>query len=221
MLMRDTEIKEAVESGHVEIDPFGEARLQGASYDLSIGGECLVSNSDQKILLLPNSKDSLHLQAGDFALVLTKERVKVPLNITGVIGMRSSLARKGLILLAGMQIDPGFNGHLRFGLYNASPRRITLDYDDELCMVEFHKLAGNVERAQPPIPELVEGKLPEADKYFLRSLETTSLSDLAQNVQSLSQNVSMLTTQMRWVLLPGIIAILVGVVVAVIVGLVK
>ena len=34
------------------------------------------------------------------------------------IGMRSALARMGLILLHGMQIDPGFEGHLRFGLYN-------------------------------------------------------------------------------------------------------
>ena len=132
MLMRDTEIKEAVESGKIEIKPFRQTRLEGASYDLAVGKQALVSNSDTKISLSESANNPIILNAGDFALVLTNEYVKLPLNIAASIGMRSSLARKGLILLAGMQIDPGFEGHLRFGLYNASPRKIILDYNDPL-----------------------------------------------------------------------------------------
>lgn len=213
MLMNDKAVKEAVEAGELVITPFSEGKLQGASYDLAIGGEALVSNNDSKTVLSP--RNSLHLQAGDFALVLTKEKVKFPLDMAGNIGMRSWLARKGLMLLAGMQVDPGFEGHLRFGLYNASPRAITLDDGDALCMLEFHRLSGAVEHPPARIPELLEGTLPEVDRDFLRSLETTSLSDLSQNVRSLTQSVTFLTKLMTWFLLPLIIAIFAGLLVLV------
>ena len=219
MLMRDTEIKAALEQGQMRITPFAPDRMQGASYDLSIGGEALVSNSDQKVILAANTSTSLHLNAGDFALAFTKESVKLPLDMAGDIGMKSSLARSGLILLAGMQIDPGFEGHLRLGLYNASPRRVTLDYDDGLCMVEFHRLAGPVEHQLAPNADLIEGRIPKSDRDFLRSLETTSLSDLGKNVRTMSQSVDTLTRQMKWLatfLVPTISAILVALVAAII-----
>ncbi|MDY7011955.1 MAG: dCTP deaminase [Planctomycetota bacterium] len=212
MLMRDTEIKAAVESGELIIDPFEPGKVQGASYDLALGGEALVSSSDKKILLAPNSSANLRLGAGDFALVLTKESVKFPDNIAGVIGMRSSLARKGLMLLAGMQIDPGFEGHLRFGLYNASPRRITLDYDDELCMIELHKLSGHVEKTVPPNPDLIQGRIPESDRDFLYSLETTSLSELGESVRELTKNVGMMSKVLFQFIVPLTLAILAGVI---------
>lgn len=218
MLMTDFEIKDAIKSKQIEIKPFDLEKLQGASYDFAIGGESLVSRSDKKILLEPKSSVNLNLEAGDFALVLTKEYIKLPLDVTGVIGMRSSLARKGLILLAGMQIDPGFEGHLRFGLYNASPRRITLDYDDDLCMIEFHRLSRSVDHPPPRIRELMEGKIPETDRDFLRSLETTSLSELRQDLRTLTQSVNTLTKVAYRFLVPAIIAILVAVIASIIKG---
>jgi len=216
MLMRDTEIKAAVDAGEIVIRPYEPNHLQGASYDLCVGGEAFVSNSDDKIMLSPKTAVGLHIEPWDFALVITKESVKLPLDISCVIGMRSSLARKGLMLLAGLQIDPGFEGHLRFGLYNASPRKISLFYSDDLCMIEFHRLSGPVERAQPPIQDLVEGRIPESDRDYLSSLETTSLSELSKNVQIMSKSVEKLTNQIRWItiiVVPALVAILVGVIV--------
>lgn len=231
MLMRDTEIRAAIKAERVSITPFRPERLQGASYDLAVGGEALVSNRDDKLILGPDRVPSLHLNAGDFALVLTRESIKLPLDVSCVIGMRSSLARRGLILLAGLQIDPGFEGHLRFGLYNASPRRMTLDYDDDLCTIEFRKLSGPVEHPAPRIQELIEGKIPDADRVYLRALETTSLSELSRNMQTMSQSVEELASQMkanaketRWLrifVVSGVIAIMTGVVTAVIVGILK
>src|SRR5208282_1189317 len=148
MLMNDVEILKAIKENEMAVTPFDSDNLKGASYDLSIGGEALVSNRDEKVVIAPNGA-SLTLEAGDFALVLTKESVRLPLNIAGSIGMRSSLARSGLILLHGMQIDPGWDAHLRFGLFNASPRKITLDYGDDICMIEFHRLAGMSTKTPP------------------------------------------------------------------------
>lgn len=215
MLMSDSEIQSAMESHRLFVTPFEPKKLKGASYDLSLGREALVSNRDEKVLLGPDRTHSLNLQAGDFALVLTKESVKFPMDICANIGMRSSLARMGLILLHGMQVDPGFEGYLRFGLYNASPRKITLDYDDDICMIEFHKLAQNATKPAPRNEDLIQGKIPEVDRQFLRTLETTSLSDLSKDLRTMSQSVSQLATLQNRFIIPGILAILVGVVTAI------
>jgi deoxycytidine triphosphate deaminase len=228
MLMNDVEILKALDSKHLAITPFQAHKLKGASYDLSLGREALVSNRDEKVLLGSDRTGSLNLEAGDFALVLTKESLKFPLNMAAVIGMRSTLARMGLILLHGMQVDPGFEGHLRFGLYNASPRKVTLDYEDDICMIEFHKLSGNATKPPPRNEDLIQGRIPESDRQFLRSLETTSLSEVAQNLRTMSQSVDTLskemttfaTVQNRFII-PGILAILIGVIIAIITTLIK
>lgn len=224
MLMFDTEIQAEIESGNITIRPFNQANLQGASYDLTVGKETLVSNNDDKVLL--SESQSLHLEAGDFALIMSHEYFKMPLNIACSIGMKSTLARKGLILLAGMQIDPGFEGHLRFGLYNASPRKLTLDYQDPLCTVEFHKLAGSVTKNIAPNNDLINGKIPEGDRAFLRSLETTSLSKIDKSMRTLVQTVNSLTNSTKTLtnivykfLMPIVLAIFAGVVASIIINL--
>lgn len=219
MLMHDAEILKAIEKNEMAITPFEKDNLKGASYDLTIGGEALVSNRDEKVMISP-SGGSLKLEAGDFALVLTRETVKLPLNIAGSIGMRSTLARSGLILLHGMQIDPGWDAHLRFGLYNASPRKIMLDYGDDICMVEFHRLAGMAAKAPPPNEDLIKGRIPESDKQFLRTMETTSLSSLAQEMRTMSMSVNSLSKQAKFIS-AGVVAILLSVVAAIITALLK
>jgi deoxycytidine triphosphate deaminase len=221
MLLSNTEIQKAIDGHTLFITPYEEKKLKGASYDLSLGREALVSNRDEKVMLGPDRTHSLTLEAGDFALVLTKESLKFPMDMCGTIGMRSSLARMGLILLHGMQIDPGFEGYLRFGLYNASPRKISLDYDDDICMIEFHKLAQVATKPPPRNEDLIQGKIPEVDRQFLRTLETTSLSALSQDMRTMSQSVAQLANTQKWFIIPGIVAILVGVIIAVITAIFK
>ena len=218
MLMTDQEIKKVISNKTVVIEPFDEDRLQGASYDLALGKEALVSHTDEIVHLSDKANKPLVLNAGDFALVLTKEYIKLPMDIAVNIGMKSRLGRRGLILLAGMQIDPGFEGHLRLGLYNASPKKVILDYDADLCMLQFHQLAGQVEHAPPTIPDLVAGHIPHGDRAFLRDLETTSLSEIDRRLNHLAQTVDKMATQQK-VVIGGIIAIFVAVLVSIVKGL--
>lgn len=200
MLMTDREIRAALKSGELEIRDYAEAHIEPTSYDMRLGKEALVSRQDQKILLSPSV--SLTLSAGDFALIITYESVKMPNDIAAQIGMKSGLARRGLVLLAGLQIDPGFEGVLVLGLYNASPRRITLDYQEPICTVEFHRLSGPVEKPHPGHPDLKQGHIPREDRAFLRTFETESLSELCRSVRTLSQSVSTLTTVTYKIILP-------------------
>lgn len=191
MLMSDKEILDALKGGALVIGGFQEANLEPCSYDAHLGDQALISNKDALIDVAQSN--SVTLEPGDFALVITQERFELPRDIAGNIGMKSGLARQGLVLLAGMQIDPTFKGHLRLGFYNASPRRLTLDYHDEICTIEFHRLREPAQKTMPPFPELMDGRIPSEDRAFLRQLETTSLSDLSRNIGRLTERVTALT----------------------------
>jgi len=140
------------------------------------------------------SKGNLVIPAGAFVLFSTLERIRLSSRYAGHIGMRSYYTRKGLNVLSGLQIDPGFSGVLVLGAVNLSPRSIEIPYAEPICTIEIVRLnseaaaayCGTVMDAQK------EGKIPAADRDYLRTIETMSVGDLTQSLITLSNNVSSL-----------------------------
>ena len=210
-LLTDIEIKEALKSGDVEIDPFEERYLKGSSYDLRIGRRGMVSKAitidelkgkiQREEIKETNieREESISIPGGSFALINTLERVKLSGMYAGHIGMRSYYVRKGLALLSGLQIDPGWDAPLVLGLANLSPRSITLDFKDELCTIEIHRLNREVGKIYSGVymAEQREGRIPTADKDYLRTIETMSVSDLTRALIDLSSSVDSLGKLVR------------------------
>ena len=69
-----------------------------------------------------------------------------------------------------------------------------MDYQATFATVEFHRLAVAAEKPYEPGKEQLIGHTPRVDKDYLRTIETETLSELAQNIRTLSQNVGDLTT---------------------------
>jgi deoxycytidine triphosphate deaminase len=201
MLLSDGEIKQAMAANKLRIDNFSDKSLEAASYDMRVGKRFLVSNEEVEIDL--EKKGSAVLEPGTFALLTTYESVWLDKTIAGHIGVKSYYTRKGIVMLAGLQIDPGFEAVLVLGMYNASPRSLTLDYLAPFWTVEFHQLAKAVERPFVPGAEQKEGQIPRVDKDYLRTLETQSLSQMSQSLTELTRNVGSLSSSVRtmeWVL---------------------
>lgn len=213
MLMTDGEIREAMTSGGLRIDNFSEKSLQPASYDMRVGSRLLISSDEAEVDL--SRKGSAVLKPGVFALVTTHENVVLSETIAGHIGVKSYYTRKGIVMLTGLQIDPGFEGVLVIGLYNASPRSLTLEFLSPFCTVEFHQLSRPVGKPFVPGDEQKEGNIPRADKDYLRTLETQSLSEMSESLRELTVNVATLNESvkgMKWVMGIGltIVGILAG-----------
>jgi dCTP deaminase len=195
MLMTDGQIRTAMSEGRLTIEPFADECLQPASYDMRVGRTALRSGDDVEINV--RAARGITLYAGQFALLVTYESLKLSPETAGHIGVRSYFTRKGLILLSGLQIDPGFEGVLVLGVYNASPRRLTLDYQAAFCTVEFHHLSAAAEEPYHPNEEQRRGAIPNVDKDYLRMIETESLSEVAESVRTLSQNVGVLNSTVK------------------------
>jgi len=215
-LMVDNEIKEAMERNDITIEPFDEKQLQPATYDMRLGKKAIIS----KIVTLEELKDqitkdetkeintekegSIRIPGGAFALVTTLERVKLGKIYAGHIGMSTYYVRKGLNLLSGLQIDPGWDGVLILGLVNVSPRSITMDYQDTICSIEIHRLNVEPEKVYSSsyMEDQREGKIPKADKDYLRTIETMSVSELTGALVNMSRSVDRLGRYMWYFWIP-------------------
>lgn len=207
-LVTDAEIREAIAARDVEIDPLEEQNLQPASYDLRLGERAIVTRSVELDTLrdriaedgLPeidvSREGSISVPAGGFALLVTRERIKLSRSYAGHLGLRSAFARKGILLLSGLQVDPGFDGHPVLGLANLSPRSVYINYDEAIATLELHRLSRPAaeEYAGAYAGKQLRPTIPRVDADYLRTIETLSISDLTKALLQLSDNVSTLST---------------------------
>ncbi len=192
LLHRD-QIKAAMDEGFLTIDQFSERSIQPASYNFRLGNEAITSSRRERED--PSRKGLWTIPAGDFALVKTFEHVNLSPSMAGHIGLRSHFAKKGLDILAGPQIDPGYKGNLVVGLTNLSPRDITIPYKEPFCTVEFYKFA---EPVSTPYNGEYQGQLEITGKDLELLVDSQGLTfgEVIKSLGSLSANVHDLS---RWV----------------------
>ena len=193
MMMNRDQINRAIEEDLLTISDFSEDCLQPASYNFRLGNEGITSSRREKED--PSRKGLFSIPAGDFALVKTFEHVKLSPSVAGHIGLRSHYSKKGLDILAGPQIDPGFDGYLVLGLTNLSPRDITIPYKEEFCTVEFYRFSEPVSKPYVGEYQGQPGIMPR-DLEILVDSQGMTFGEVIRSLGSLSASVSDLS---RWV----------------------
>jgi dCTP deaminase len=132
-----------IESRKDEIFPvlghFDAQNLGQASYDLRVGDEVFLTDGGVPTWL---DKDSPYviLPPGQFALVKTFEKIRIPPDLIGLISIRSTFKFQGLINISGFHVDPTYEGHLIFAVQNVGPSNIRLKFKEKVFMVMFAEL---------------------------------------------------------------------------------
>ena len=131
MVLATSEI-EKIKSNFTCLNDFN---IRGASIDLSISDKAKVKKDDKPIDLFQlDCDDSLcdniyteidlakgyELKPLEYLYTSSVERVKIPLNMCGIVLPRSSFARIGLILPISSYANPGYEGYLPIVIFNAS-----------------------------------------------------------------------------------------------------
>ncbi len=119
MALSDTEITSAIKTGQIKIRP-RLAKLNPAGVDLRIDRD-------------------LELNPGHQRLAATIERVELSENFLGILHIRSSLAREGIVASLAL-VDPGFQGQLTVSLHNAGDRPVRLTRGERFIQLSILRL---------------------------------------------------------------------------------
>lgn len=197
-------IEKLVKSEVLGIEPFYSDGIQPASYDLRLGTTILVTpirrgEEGRPIDLDKERGKQYMIRPGEFVAVLTEERLSLPDDICGRFGVKSSLARKGLVAFGGIQIDPGFVGRLAISLFNVGPEDIELKLGEPTFTVEFHRLEEPTKNpyGSDPQKHTYQGQtdFPPDQRDFIINAHTTSLAeipDIRTDVEHLDRRVNIL-----------------------------
>jgi len=223
MMMSDEQILAAVKNGEIVLDPFDPSKVQPASYDARVGTWAFSSSSKERVNL--SQKGVLIVEPGEFAVLEPRERVQLDNRTAGQLGLRSEYARRGLLMLSGPQIDPGFSGVLVVRMVNLATKPIALPYEDPFLTIQFFRLSSPVQtpyagpsQGQSGISARDIQDLVETEGLTLGQVMKT-LSALAKNVSELAKDVSELrgsVNRLSW-LVPLIVTVgmvVIGIVVA-------
>ena len=124
------QIRRNVESGELVIKPFNSSMVMPASYDLLLQNRVLASplapDIRGTIVVLSDDSPIYFIQPEQMVAVMSAEWMQLPLDICGRFGIRSEYTRKGLNGFGGLQLDPGFRGHLTMTFRNLGPEPVPL-----------------------------------------------------------------------------------------------
>ncbi|MGC8663376.1 MAG: dCTP deaminase [Thermoplasmata archaeon] len=133
MILSDNDINFLIKEKRLVIENFDEKNLTPNGYDIRV---------DE--IKVPGS-DSDFIPARSFFIVSSVEFFRFPSNLAGQIWIRTSWARKGIILSAGM-IDAGFNGKLNLFAFN-SLDDIKIEKESRFAQVIFILLTSDAAKS--------------------------------------------------------------------------
>src|SRR5437773_10298641 len=119
MALSDSEITGAIKTGQFHIVP-RNPKLNPAGIDL---------RADRSLVLRP----------GQQRLVATIERVELSERFLGILHIRSSLAREGIVASL-VLVDPGFQGQPTVSLHNAGDRPVRLTRGERFIQLSMLRL---------------------------------------------------------------------------------
>jgi dCTP deaminase len=131
------------------IAPYDADSVKYCAYELKLGDAVFLTGATGKTVPI-KAGEQIIIPPGQFALLITKEVVKLPANALALISIKASIKFLGLVNVSGFHVDPGFNGRLKFSVYNAGTREINLTSDRACFLIFFADL-------EPPAAPLYSG----------------------------------------------------------------
>jgi dCTP deaminase len=189
--------------------------VEYGSIVLHVGAELYVTPHDgirdpgshTKVSL--KEKECFSIPPGQFAFLLTEEKLNIPVNALGFISMKAKLKFKGLVNVSGFHVDPGYSGKLVFSAFNAGPSPIHLQRGLPLFLLwisdmDQHAVAADARAGKEnysDIPVELINNIP--GKLY-------SLQGLSEKIDTIAQNLQLSLFKERVATWTAIAALLIG-----------
>lgn len=182
-VLSDRDIRAAIASGRILIEPYDPTCLQPASVDVRLDRQFRVFRSsrhayidlrrgvDDITELVTVDGEPFILHPGEFVLGSTLERLRLSDDLVSRVEGKSSLGRLGLLIhsTAGF-IDPAWDGHITLELSNVNTIPITLYPRMRIGQLSFFELSSPAERpyGSPELGSSYQGQSgPTPSRYKL------------------------------------------------------
>jgi dCTP deaminase len=164
------------------ISDFDPSRVDCAAYTLRLGSQVFATHDSPSskpgildgFIKLEDDESPIQIPPGQFALLQTAESVRIPNDALGFISIKAKLKFKGLINVSGFHVDPGWEGHLLFSVFNASPTPIILKRHQPAFLLWYAKLDQTSKELYPT---------PRANNY--KDIPSELMRDMSGSVPSL------------------------------------
>ena len=186
MILGHNEIHNRLTVGQIfRKDTWAPLSVKEASYALKVASDGLILEGEHFKPSERHVEGNIVIKPGKIAILSTVERLNMPGDLVGKIGIRFKYASQGLIGLMGIQVDPYYGRNqkderLYIRVANIGNDDISIPVCDEVFTFELHSLSGYV----PPRPE------PRVSTW-LRIQET-----LAQRTFSSDSNITQVNTNL-------------------------
>jgi dCTP deaminase len=162
MILSDVDIRRALETGRIRIDPEPnlEKALGSISIDFRLGPTFMVFEHSRHSYIDPRRPQSIGdamrtiectaeepfiMQPGDFALASTMERLELPDDLLARLEGRSSIARLGITVHSTAALfEPGWIGTATMELSNLGRMAVALYPGMRICAFSFEEVSSPV-----------------------------------------------------------------------------
>ncbi len=130
------------------VSPFEDKHVDCNAYALGVARQYAVTASDGSGGRIINVPEGQHITIppGQFALLMTDERVAIPAKAMAFISVKAQYKLRGLVNVSGFHADPGFRGRLKFSVYNAGSRDLDISPNNRVFLIWFCDLDQPTER---------------------------------------------------------------------------
>ena len=108
--------------------------INPTSMDLEVGSAYIVPGSNQTFAI--SETEGLKIKPHESVVIYTKQRVKLPYNVFGVVTGKGTYIFKGCFLSTG-KIDPAFDGYLKIGFLNGGNSSVVLKKGEPFATAFF------------------------------------------------------------------------------------
>ncbi len=195
------------------ICPFDSTKLKSASYEASVGKDCIYWDDQGKRRTIDLSKEgSFVLNPNSIAFVTTRERFRLPDYMAVRFNLTTTNVHRGLLLGTGPLVDPGFEGYILIPLHNLTTNKYKFVYEEKLIWLEFTKISHNERWAHDndskgfhkgqyvSFPEKKRDKKPE--EYLEQPEIRSSIPDAIREAQKSAKRSE------RWTIAGAVLAII-------------
>jgi len=159
MILTRERILELIRSGRLMVEPFDISQVGAASIDLSLGNLFRTFKKSRRVVEIKEDADYheltdyveldasyLLLEPGELVHGITRERVKLPPDISGRIEGRSRFARLGLLVhISSGFVAPGSDGRIVLEIANLSPSTQAIYPGTRICQLILEEVSPPAE----------------------------------------------------------------------------